>query len=473
MTAVLASIHVRRTPVAAVVAALTRVMKRRGYEIVAEPTGAEPSLLRARVVSRASWVSLAIEEQEDPVPMARALAKDLDAATLASFFWEGEARWTLTSFEGTRRSGVVSLPEAARRAEDGRVALALGPLSRLVGDGRAESGLEVRFASEGASFDRAGAAVYVPADDVARALGRTLGLPELLVDPLDEDGEGAPLAFRPTATSKVGRRERAEREEAARARREDHEGRVHSVGWLAFDAEPRRFGPRLETTFVAVASALAERLGGRPLAARAVEPTTLTERALPGLAERGALRAYAKALEGVAAIELSTRAPLAAVWATFGDGALSVGWSMRGLAAEPARAALARALDSVLDAATGDPRCLGALVACQRTPLSLARRALAYEYLSGHSELALRPHLLRGRVRAPGYRVLVPAPASDVTSAAPPPRFRLERRPAGLLVLHDAADPHEVPPADVDALEAWLHPALPSDAAARPPARRS
>jgi hypothetical protein len=128
---------------------------------------------------------------------------------------------------------------------------------------------------------------------------------------------------------------------------------------------------------------------------------------------------------------------------------------MRGLKDPTKRRALAGAMGKVLESGTGDERCVGALITCQRSSMSLERQALAYEYLHGTSAFALRPDVHRTSARAPGWRVLVPRAARAV-EGRPPPGIASRRVAAGLLLEAGCSDPHEMTPAAMAALEEYL-----------------
>jgi hypothetical protein len=170
-----------------------------------------------------------------------------------------------------------------------------------------------------------------------------------------------------------------------------------------------------------------------------------------------AWKLYARALREGALVDLGRRDTpvLAAIWLVPRDGALIVGWCMRGLRDRTKRSALATAMDAVVASGTADVRCFGALLTSQGSPMSLERQVLAYEYLRGTSELALRPATHRAHARAPGWRVLVPRNALPFDRQAPT-GVTARATKAGLLLEADATDAHEMTPEAMDALETHL-----------------
>lgn len=464
MSTTAVSLHVRGVDRAALVAEVERGLRRRGLEPVRSPSPTEPHLVRVRLVAQGAWRSLAIEGLDEPDAWARALARALAAPTLGAWSWDGEGRIALALFEATTRRGRLALPEDARRAPDGRVAIPLGGLSRLVGGGGKKTRLEVLVRAE-ATFDEEGRCVHVPIEDAERALGRALGLAQLFLDPLAEDDPAELLFFRPAADSALAREEREARRAAEEERRADHEGRIFTVGWLAFSAPDRALAPLVTSTAGAVLAALQPPLGGRVLLARSVIPAARAEASLPPPTDGArAFAAYGRALRDGAVVALDHReTPLvASAWLARRAGALVVGWCLRGLRDPAKRAAATAAQEAIFDAAVADERCFGALLASQRSPMSVERQALAFEYLHGTSALALRHEAHRTRARAPGWRVLVPG---AVVAPAPPGTVARAAR-AGLVIAALAPDPLELAPATADAIAAALGAALagPSDA---------
>lgn len=445
-------------------AQVERKMKRRGLELVRAPSRSEPMLVQVRLVERGPWVSLAVEQLEAPESWARFLAQELGVQALGAWFWDGEGQVALSLFEGDAAQVNLSLPADARRTADGRVAIALGAFSRLVGGARAAtSKLDILVRDEGASFDAAERCVYLSAEAAERALCRAFGIDELFVDPLDEDQGDEPLYFRPRPTSAIAKRARAAKEAERAALRADHDGRVYTIGWLAFDAAARDIATLVDNTARPLVELLAPHLGTRVLQARSVEPPTDVrpapiERALPAPADgETAWKLYARALREGALVDLGRRDTpvLAAIWLVPRDGALIVGWCMRGLRDRTKRSALATAMDAVVASGTADVRCFGALLTSQGSPMSLERQVLAYEYLRGTSELALRPATHRAHARAPGWRVLVPRNALPFDRQAPT-GVTARATKAGLLLEADATDAHEMTPEAMDALETHL-----------------
>lgn len=436
-------------------------MARRGLEPVRSPSSREPLIVRARVVEQQGWISLSVEDLDAPDACARFLARVFDAPALGAWFWDGESRLVLTLFEGRAPAARLSLPESARRSADGRVAVPLGKLSRLVpGVKPKKTGLDVLVRAEEASFDAKGRCEYAP-EEVAHALGRAFGIGDLFIDPLDEDAGDEVLHFRPEPTSDVAKRARAEREAEDDARRADHEGRLYTVGWLAFDVAPRDIAAVLAKTARPVVEALAAHLGSRALTARAIVPRE-RDTPLPAPTEReAAWKTYARALREGAFVDLRHEgAPvLAAAWLVLRGRALVVGWCMRGLKDPAKRAALAASMNDALAISAEDARCFGALIACQKRPMSLEQQALAYEYLRGRSALAIRPDAHRARARAPGWRVLVPSGAPALRGSAPS-GFSARVAKAGTVIEASASDPHELAPGAIDALEKYLDPTL-------------
>lgn len=433
-------------------------MRRRGLELVRAARPTEPLLVRARLVEHGPWVSLAIEALETPDEWARFLARELGLPALGAWFWDGEASLELTLFEREARVAKLSLPSDARRAGDGRVVIPLGKLSRLVARAKPKTtALDLLVRAEEAAFDEDDRCVYLPEEVGQAAVARAFGIAELFIDPFDDGASDRVLHFRPKPTSAIAKRARAESEVEARARRADHDGRVYTVGWLAFDASPRDVEGLLKATARTVVDMLTPHLGSRVLHARAVA-VDRSETPLPPPSEGArAWKRYAHALGDGALVDLGRRdtLQLAAVWLVLRDGALVVGWCMRGLKDAAKRSRLAAAMDAVLASSTNDARCFGALITCQRSPMSLERQALAYEYLRGTSAFALRPDAHRAVARAPGWRVLVPGAATRIEGPLPPGVSRRAAR-AGIMLQAAASDPHEMPPQDMDALEAYL-----------------
>jgi hypothetical protein len=451
------TVHVRGANRAEVLAQVDRRMRRRGLELVRDPRPSEPLLVRARLVEHEPWVSLAIEELDTPDEWARFLARELGLPTLGAWFWDGEASLELTLFEPEARVAKLSLPSDARRAGDGRVVIPLGKLSRLVPRAKPKTtGLDLLVRAEEASFDEDDRCVYLPEEVGLAAVSRAFGIDELFIDPFDDDASDRVLHFRPKPSSAIAKRARAEDEAEARTRRADHDGRVYTVGWLAFDASPRDVEGVLKATARTVVAMLTPHLGSRVLLARAVT-VGRGETPLPPPSEGDrAWKHYARALGDGAFVDLGRRdaPPLAAVWLVMRDGALVVGWCMRGLKDPVKRGQLAAAMDAVLSSSSNDARCFGALITCQRSPMSLERQALAYEYLRGTSAFALRPDAHRAVARAPGWRVLVPAAARI---EGPVPRgFSMRAARAGIVLQAASSDPHEMPPGEMDALEGYL-----------------
>lgn len=453
------SIHVRGVARRAVLAEVERRMARRGFEPVRGSSDHESLLVRVRLTARGPWVSLAIEGLESPDDWARALARGLGAPALGSWFWEDEASLELRLFVGGARAAKLSLPRDARRAADGRVAIPLGGLSQLVprsGAKTARADLEILVRDEEAAFDEDDRCEHL-SDGGQEAICRAFGLERLFVDPLDEDAIEEILAFRPKPTSAISKRARAEQDAAALARRADHDGRIYAVGWLAFDAGPRDVARLIDRTARVIVGAITPHLGSRTLLARAVVPTK-GETPLPAPSEGArAWKGYAGALREGVLVDLGHREPppLGAVWMVLRDGALEVGWSMRGLRDPDKRRAFGAAMSAVLTASADDVRCFGGLVACQRVPMSVAQQALAYEYLRGTSALAIRPDSHRARARAPGWRVLVPRTAPPLAPGLPS-GVEARSAKAGVVLDARAPDPHTTTPAAMDELEAYL-----------------
>ncbi len=444
-------------------AAVRRAMSRRGLELVASPSRSEPHLVRVRLAEQGSWVSLAIEDLETPDAWARTLARALRVPVLGAWFWDGEARLSLTLFEGDAAPAVLALPDHARRAADGRVAIALGDLSRLVATASPkETGLEVLVRSEEASFDEDGRCVYLPEEDAESAVSRAFRIGALFLDPLEEDAvdDGAGdqlLHFRPKPTSAIAKRARAEREAEVRARRADHDGRLYTIGWLAFAAAPEDVASLLARAASPIVETLTPHLGPRVLSAHGVVPGK-SEKLLPAPGDGArAWKRYAEALrEGVLVALGQNDAPvLASVWIVFREGALVVGWCLRGLKDPSKRAEIAARMDGVLSSSTDDPRCFGALLTCQQSAMSLARQVLAYEYLRSTSVAALRADTHRARARAPGWRVLVPRAAAPL-EGEPPPGVGVRITSAGIVLEAGGESPHAMTPDEMDALERYL-----------------
>lgn len=432
-------------------------MAKRGLERVDAPSAHEPMLTRARIAEGRGWVSLAIEELDSPNATAKALARALGVPVVGAWFWDGEATLVVTLFDGKAMVGELSLPKDARRAPDGRVAVPLGRLSRLVASKTPKNeGLELLVRADHASFDEDGACEYLPEEVSHRTVERAFGIPALFLDPLDEEAPEEVLSFRPKASSAQAKRFAAERAAEAAERRADYDGRIFGVGWLAFEVGTSEIAHVVDATARVVVDALAPHLGKHALEARAVVPTK-SERVLPAPAEKGAWESYVAAIREGAMIDLSRRgAPvIATAWLVLREGALLVGWCMRGLKDQAKREELARGMATVFDASSNDGRCFGAVVARQRSSLSLQQQVLAYEYLRGFDRTALQPSTHRNRARAPGWRVLVPRGAPPLAKK-PPAGVSSRKTKAGTVLATNAADPHAVAPSVMDAMESYL-----------------
>ena len=457
MSHTLVSIHARGVARSAVVAVVEKAMAKRGLERMDAPSGHEPMLTRARIVEGRGWVSIAIEELDSPEAWAKTLARALGAPVVGAWFWDGEATLVVTLFDGKSTVGELSLPKDARRAPDGRVAVPLGRLSRLVASKTPKrDGLELLVRADDASFDDDGRCEYLPEEVSHRTIERAFGIPALFLDPLDEDAPEEGVSFRPKASSAQAKRFEAERAAEAAERRADYDGRIYGVGWLAFEMTPTEIADVVDATARVVVDALSPHLGKHALEARAIVPTK-SERMLPAPSEKSAWKKYVAAIHDGAMIDLSRRgAPvIATAWLVLRDGALLVGWCMRGSKDHAKREQLARVMAAVFDASANDERCFGAVLACQRPPLSLQQQVLAYEYLRGFDRVALQPSTHRGRARAPGWRVLVPKRAPRLAKE-PPAGIVSRKAKAGTVLEANAADPHAVESSVMDAMEAYL-----------------
>jgi hypothetical protein len=458
MSHVQAAVHVRDAERARVALAIERRFGKRGFERVDKPALGEPMLVRVAVIARGRWVSVAVEELKDPDGWAEHLARETGGQALGAWFWDGEARLRLVLFEGAKKVGELSVPTDARRAGDGRIRIPLGGLSRLVGTKQTkDTGLKLHLAGSDDAFGEDGSVVYVEGDLSQRAFCRAFAIAELFPDPLDDDGEEPLLHFRPRASSRAGKQLRKESQAELDRRRADHEGRGFAVGWLAFKADARAAGRALRTHARPLVEAIDASLGAQPLAAFAVVPQRRDAPLPPPSQGDRAWRAYAAALAEGAMIELTwrDRPPIAAVWAIHKDGALVVGWSVRGRKEPRDRAPVVRAMDEAFARSCDDEACFGAVVTAQRVGTSLSQQALAFEYHRARSVVAIRPAWHRTHARAPGWRTLVPR-AAEPPPKSPPKGFKATKAKAGLAVRSAAADPHVTTPESIDALEAWL-----------------
>lgn len=430
MSGALCSVLLRDVERVAALRGLDAFFARKGYERVDAPARGEAHLLRALVRSEGRWTTCILEELEAPESLAKPLSKTLGCVALASWYWDGESVTRLVLFEGGTKRGELELPRDARPADGGKVALPLGKLSRLVGDGARADGLELRIRVEEQGF------VFVRQEEASNAFRRAFGVEIFPEADLDEEDA---VVYRPTPGSAIAKRHQAEEAAILGERREAYDARVHAVGWLGF-AVTTKLGSLLEDFAAPLAVAL-DAYG--VLEARVVSPATA------GTVVERDWRRLADALARSELVELKSKvANLSIVHAA---DALLLSFSVRGHKDPTRRRAMAATLAAILDRAVETDGCFGALLAAQKDPLSLAQRALAFEYLRGTSERALRP--VRTAARAPGWRTLAPN-----ATGTPPSGFTARATKSGLLVASDVDDPWALEPDASDRLAGWLFP---------------
>lgn len=426
MTAVHCTILLRDIDREEGVRGLDAYCARRGYERVASPSLSEPHVMRAFVQAQGRWMACTLEELREPESLAGSLSRRLGCLALASWHWEDESATRLALFEKGVKVGDLELPRDARRCDARRVAVPLGALSRLVGDGSRQEGLELRIPVK-ASF------VFVAHEEAVSAFQRAFGIEELV---LDTDRVADVLLYRPKADSALGKRLRAAEDARGAELRAGYDARVFAVGWLAFAAKPTA------ALLSAVAQPIADAfdalgvLDARVVgASRTSTPTSRDWKRFASMLAKGEL------------VEL--RNAVATQCFVYADGAFSMSFSVRGHKDRARRLDLAGRFDQVIDRAAEVRGCFGALVTAQQRALVLEQRALAYEYLRGKSERALRP--VRTEARAPGWRTMVPKGLGT-----PPFGFTARQTGAGLLVASEVDEPWALPAEASDRLEAWL-----------------
>jgi len=241
------TVHLRGASRAAVVEAIDARMRRRGFERILAPSPREPVVVRVRVLEQGAWVSVTFAKAQTAHDEAPVLSATVHGIALLADYWEDESVTTLILYDRGSKLGEVSLPRDARPVSRGKVAVPLGPLSRLVGDGAREDGLEIRIALAHGEDDD-GSTAYISAATAARAFHRAFGIDELHVDPDDEDDDDElrTLAYRPRPGSAAGKRLRAQEDARRAALRAAHDARVYLAGWLAFDVTPARIAGVLQ-----------------------------------------------------------------------------------------------------------------------------------------------------------------------------------------------------------------------------------
>jgi hypothetical protein len=432
------TVHVRDVKRARLVKTIDALMDARDFERVdPEDAAAEPELVRIQLESTGRWIALAVEDDDQPATWAEALSKALATTALAAWHWDDESVTSVTLFEKGEEIGGVSLPTDARKVAPEKLTVALGKLSRLVGDGSHEDGLELRFATSPREDDL----VYVDLADAERVFRKAFGIGPLIVDAEDE---GPSLVYR-----ERGAAER-ERTYARAARLEAHHARVYAAGWAAFEAKPTELARLVDAFAKPLADTFAPYVGPQSLDARTVDPAKgYREETLPP-PDDAAWKQYVSLLSKGSMIELRPKRLLSSLCLVFHDGALAITWSIRALKDEAKRRALADMMDDLVRRAAADERCFGAVVLAQASALVLEQRAFAWEYLHDASAHALQTSWQRTHARAPGWRLVVPT--NTKLPAKPPARFTKR----GRLLASSESDPWAVGPADIDAIEAYL-----------------
>lgn len=447
------TIHVRDTTRAKVARAIDARMAKRGYERVVEPSGKEPNVVRVALVAQGRWMSMTVEELDSPDVWAKVLSKASGGYALGVIHWDGESTTSLVLFEGGKKVGELGLPSDARRIDRRKIAVPLGKLSRLVGDGSRQDGLELRVPVEN---DLEEDFVYVSLSDASYAFRRAFGLESLGLE-IEVEDEDDVLTYR----SKHAEEEEAAENDLALARwRAAYDARVYAIGWIAFEHEPKTLPELLERTARRLADTFTPHLGTDTLEGWSVDPAkSFASTKISPPDSDHAWHQYAELLARGVMIDLHRpHRVLASVCIAQHDGALAISWSMRGLRDERRRREIASVMDDVVCTSAADGRCFGALLTAQKAPLVLEQRALAYEYLRGRSGAALRPTWLRAHARAPGFRVLVPRASESV--GKPPNGFTVRKVESGRLISSNAADPWSVTPTELDSLEEYLAPSL-------------
>lgn len=453
MTDSFVTIHVRDAARAKVTRAIDARMAHQGYERVLGPSGDQVGIVRVALVVQGRWTSVAGVEQSEADDWAKALSKASGGFALQAFHWDGESTTSLVLFDGGKKVGELGLPSDARRIERRKIAVPLGKLSRLVGDGTRKDGLELHVPVENDLEDDF---VYVSLSDANRAFRRAFGIESLVLDIEDED-EARSLTYR----SKRAAEEEAEESERVRAMwRTAYDARVYAVGWVAFEYEPKALPELLDRTARRLTHTFTPHLGADVLEGWSVDPERSFARAKISAPDRAhAWREYASLLRRGVMVDLQRPdRVLASVCVAQHDGALAISWSTRGLRDERLRREISSVMDDVVCTSAADRRCFGALLTAQRGPLVLEQRALAYEYLRSRSGAALRPSWLRAHPRAPGFRVLVPRASEEL--GEPPSGFTVRDVASGRLISSNATDPWSVAPTALDSLEVHLAPSL-------------
>ncbi len=455
----IATVHVRSTDRAGLLAAIGKRFARLGFEPIEAPALTEPALRRVRLTVQGGWLSFALEELEEhgeAIAWARFFSRELAAPALSAWFWDGEGRLSLALFAGGKKVGAVATPDDLRPASAaaGTVSVSLGGLSQLVGDSENADGLALRIRVDDDDD-------VAPSDDVIAAFGRAFRIKQLLVDPHGEDEASFLFCFRPRQGSTARQRASAEEQALDESRRAAHEARTYSPGWLVFAAEKPAYPELLATFLTPLLAALAPFLGPEPWQGTRVDEEHRPSQLRWPTSRDGSTAPLAAAVlasigEGhMVEITRAVVPPVVALWLVPREGSLTFGWSLRALKDEAARRGVFARLDEILTRAVDDARCFGALITAQGSPASLPRQALDAEYLHRTSAGAIRPEHQRTHVRAAGWRVLVPVGAS-APAGTPPAPWTATRHVAGTLLRAGPADPFLVTPAQIDALEAYL-----------------
>ena len=126
-------------------------------------------------------------------------------------------------------------------------------------------------------------------------------------------------------------------------------------------------------------------------------------------------------------------------------------------------AALAHAVDVLLEAAADIEGCASALATAETLPLTVTRDANAFEIEAGTSKKRDVAAWLAEHVRAPGPWVLVPGARARDLSRPPPDGLTLRKLASGVLVSIDGGSPFAPDEEALETLAAWLAPVLEAD----------